>query len=209
MDKTPREKAVEWSLSSIVGNFVWIAVSTLLAGLIGSLTGSFQAVSDFASANAPAAAVWSLSFLAVGTVIGALTGARIAIKRARRKSDEAIAAKDAEIAELKAAKELDALVAAFRAMPFRAKMLCAGIWQNGGIERQEVENMPGEAERSAAREAGFVVEEETSGFGRVRFSASDDLARLFTERPELYEQVLSDFARGTYQVRNGKLVRVK
>ena len=100
MDKATRDKAVEWSLSSIVGNLVWIAVSTFLAGLIGSFTGSFQAVCDFASTNAPSAAAWSLSFLAVGAVAGALTGARIAIKRERRKMDEELAEKQAVIDRL-------------------------------------------------------------------------------------------------------------
>lgn len=128
----------------------------------------------------------------------------------------AIVSKDAEIAELKQEIEkmkleidLDSLEAAFCSLPFRAKMLCAGIWQNGGLERERGDNMPGDAERSAAKEAGFIVEEETSEFGRVRFSASKDLSRLFSERPGTYEQVLSDFARGTYRMDGGRLVRVK
>ena len=107
------------------------------------------------------------------------------------------------------AKEgLDSLKLRFRSMSFGAKMLCAGIWQNGGIEREPGPTMPAEEEVEEASGAGFVLAEPTSEFGRVRVLATGDLTTLFTERPEEYERVRSDFARGRYQIRDGKLVRV-
>lgn len=107
-----------------------------------------------------------------------------------------------------AKEDLDSLELRFRSMSFGAKMLCAGIWQNGGIEREPGPTMPAEEEVEEASGAGFVLAEPTSEFGRVRFLATGDLTTLFTERPEEYERVRSDFARGRYQIRDGRLVRV-
>lgn len=107
-----------------------------------------------------------------------------------------------------AKEDLDSLELRFRSMSFGAKMPCAGIWQNGGIEREPGPTTPAEEEVEEASGAGFVLAEPTSEFGRVRFLATGDLTTLFTERPKEYERVRSDFSRGRYQIRDGRLVRV-
>lgn len=148
MERITRDKAVEWSLSSIVGNIVWIGVSTCAMCIVGSLTGSFQVVFDFASSNAEPAAVWSASLLFIGAVIGALTGTRIALNRVRREKDEALSVKQDEIdglnerlADALSGKELlDAYEKArlnargcFRSFTYDEMMVISSIVDTGAI----------------------------------------------------------------------------
>ena len=218
---TKRENADAVSFADAVmelsGRFIVAVVSGIAVSVV-----SFVGLKDWAFAELQQSTaqfiVWSVAAFIVGASVATFFASAVHKKKARQD----IKAKDAEIARLKDAvgakgavgsddtarePSTDELESRFIAMPFKSKMLCAGIWQNGGIER-DGGRTPDDARR-AARESGFVTEEETSEFGRVRFSASPYLTRLFSERPEVYNQVLSDFARGTYRVEGGKLRRVK
>ena len=86
------QKLREWSLSSIVGNVVWLILTTVIFSLIGYFTNSFDTVMRFAESNACEAVIWSGAFLLIGASIGFVIRHRIALKNDT--------AKDRQIKEL-------------------------------------------------------------------------------------------------------------
>lgn len=86
-------KVVEWSVSSIVGNVAWACVYAFIVWVFNERTGCLAVVSSFASAHGTEFAAWSISSLLFGALVGALIRHRVAIRQ--------LAAKDAEIAELR------------------------------------------------------------------------------------------------------------
>lgn len=199
---------VESARKEAVGQVAKSVVRAVKAVLVAALAAICVLAWSLWTANPVATVALAVVSLSFGMAVGAAVGWR----RACKAKDEEIAAVREEceraVAEARSLRSLDELRVRFRSMSFGAKKLCAGIWQNGGIEREPGPAMPKEDAVSEARAAGFVQTETTSDFGRVRFLATDDLTRLFTEGPEEYERVLRDFSRGRYELHDGRLVRV-
>ncbi len=86
------EKALDWSLGSVVGNVAWVGLAGLGAWLFNERTGLLASVVEFAGEHAQGFAAWTASAALVGAVVGLLIRHRIALGQ--------LAKKDAEIASL-------------------------------------------------------------------------------------------------------------
>ena len=200
------EELVEATRREAVGEVAKGVARCVKAALIAALAAICALVWSLWTANPVATVALAVVSLSLGVAVGSAVGWR----RACKAKDEEIAAVREEceraVAEARSLRSLDELRVRFRSMSFGAKMLCAGIWQNGVIEREPGPTMPNDDVVSEACASGFVATEQTSEFGRMRFLATDDLQRLFAERPEEYERVLNDFARGMFALREGRFV---
>lgn len=86
------ERALDWSLGSVVGNLVWIGLTGLCAWVFNERTGLLAAVVEFAGRHTPEFAAWTASAVLVGIPVGLFVRHRMALGQ--------LAKKDAEIKSL-------------------------------------------------------------------------------------------------------------
>lgn len=100
------EKALDWSLGSVVGNVAWVGLAGLSAWLFNERTGLLASVVEFAGEHAQGFAAWTASAALVGAVVGLLIRHRIALGQLAKK-DAKIASLDNELASRPTQEELD------------------------------------------------------------------------------------------------------
>lgn len=86
------ERALDWSLGSVVGNLVWIGLTGLCAWVFNERTGLLATIIEFAGEHAQEFAAWTASAALVGALVGIFIRHRVALGQ--------LAKKDAEIASL-------------------------------------------------------------------------------------------------------------
>ena len=82
------ERALDWSLGSVVGNLVWIGLTGLCAWVFNERTGLLATIIEFAGEHAQEFAAWTASAALVGAVAGLLIRHRIALGQLAKKNIE-------------------------------------------------------------------------------------------------------------------------
>ena len=82
------ERALDWSLGSVVGNVAWVGLAGLATWLFNERTGLLASVVEFAGEYAQEFAAWTASTALVGAVVGLLIRHRIALGQLAKKNIE-------------------------------------------------------------------------------------------------------------------------
>ena len=118
------EKALDWSLGSVVGNVVWVGLAGLSAWLFNERTGLLSSVVEFAGKHVKEFAAWTASAALVGAVVGLLIRHRVALGQ--------LAKKDAKIASLEGQPQMAKMSGAVAVVKTMAAAASASTSAPGG-----------------------------------------------------------------------------
>lgn len=120
-------KLADWMVGGVVGNVAWVVLVGAGGAFVGTVTGSFGVVSEFAASHPEEAAVYSALMFVGGALIGAVVGAGVATRRKNKELEEARSGRSGA-----RTISADALYRKIRNLPDRQKRALASVFGNGG-----------------------------------------------------------------------------